>query len=128
MICQSGRDSPTGGIAWRTRATRRSVLAKVPSFSAKEAAGRTTSASLPVSVRKMSWTTRNSSCCISLTAWLESGSVRAGFSPMMYRALMSPLEMDGSMSVMVFPTQSGRGATPQAASIFWRAAASVTGW
>ncbi len=46
MICQSGRESPTGGITCRTRATRRSVLVKVPSFSAKVAAGKTTSASL----------------------------------------------------------------------------------
>ena len=48
-------------IAWLVSWTRRSVLEIVPSFSAKETPGRTTSASRAVSVRKMSWTTRRSS-------------------------------------------------------------------
>ena len=44
IIRQSGRASPGGGTATATRCTRRSVFVKVPSFSAKLAAGRITSA------------------------------------------------------------------------------------
>ena len=44
MIAQSARASPGLGTAARTRCTLRSVLVKVPSFSAKLAAGSTTSA------------------------------------------------------------------------------------
>ena len=61
MIRQSTWAFPGGHLAARTRCTRRSVLVKVPFFSAKLAAGSTTSARLAVSVRKMSWTTRKSS-------------------------------------------------------------------
>ena len=57
MIHQSDLASPGGSTAFRTRCTRRSVLVKVPSFSAKEAAGSTTCACLADSVKKMSCTT-----------------------------------------------------------------------
>ena len=43
-----------------TTSTFRSVLVKVPFFSAKQSEGRTTSASFAVSVKKISCTTRNS--------------------------------------------------------------------
>ena len=45
-ICQSGLASPGGSTALRTRCTRRSVLVNVPSFSAKQVAGRMTSRQL----------------------------------------------------------------------------------
>ena len=72
-----------GATALRTRWTRRSLLVVVPSVSAQPAvAGRTTSASSAVFVRKMSCTTRKSSCRIRRTAWSLSASDCAGFSPM----------------------------------------------
>lgn len=49
----------------------RSALVKVPVFSAHAAAGNTTSASAAVSVRKMSWTTRNS------RSWEKMSRMRA---------------------------------------------------
>ena len=55
-------DCPRGGCAARTRWTRRSVLVKVPSFSAKGVAGRKTSAKAPDSLMNKSWATRNSKC------------------------------------------------------------------
>ncbi len=81
MIFQSSRAWHGGSKAFRTRWTRRSVLVNVPSFSAKEAPGRTTSASSAVSVRKMSWTTRNSAPARALRVRSVLGSLRAGFSP-----------------------------------------------
>ena len=61
VICQSSLAWPGGATALRTRCTRLSVLEKVPSFSAKQADGSTTSAILAVSVIKRSCTTRKSS-------------------------------------------------------------------
>ena len=60
LIHQSGLLSPIGSIALRTLWTRRSVLVNVPSFSAKLAAGRTTSANSAVSLRNRSWKTKKS--------------------------------------------------------------------
>ena len=61
MIARSSRAPGGPSIALRTRWTRRSELVTVPSVSAQAAvAGRTTSASSAVLVRKMSWTTRKS--------------------------------------------------------------------
>ncbi len=60
-IFQSGRDSPTGSIAWYSRWIRRSVLTKVPSFSSEAAAGSTTSANSHVREKNSSDTTRKSS-------------------------------------------------------------------
>ncbi len=81
MICQSGRACPGAWTALRTRCTRRSLLVKVPSFSAKQVAGRTTSASFAVSLMKISCTSRKSSFSrLSMTfAWF--GSLRTGSSP-----------------------------------------------
>ncbi len=73
-IRQSSRASPGGSTALRTRCTRRSVFVKVPSFSAKQAEGSTTSASRAVSVRKMSCTTRKSRARRLFSAWFRSGS------------------------------------------------------
>ena len=58
-MSRSDRASPGGSTAFSERCTVRSALVKVPVFSPQAAAGRTTSASWAVSVRKMSWTTRN---------------------------------------------------------------------
>src|SRR5664280_2824914 len=52
MIDISSRASPGAFTALRTRCTFLSVFEKVPSFSAKQAEGRTTSASRAVSVMK----------------------------------------------------------------------------
>ena len=80
--------APSGGsIALRTRWTRRSELVTVPSASHHAAlAGRTTSASSAVLVRKMSWTTRWSRPSRREMAWLTSASDWAGFSPSTYSA------------------------------------------
>ena len=59
MIAISSRASPGGSSALRQRCTRRSLLVTVPSDSHQLAdAGKTTSASSPVFVRKMSCTIR----------------------------------------------------------------------
>ena len=109
-IHQSGRLSPTGGMAGRTRCTRRSLLVKVPSFSAKEVAGSTTSASSVVSWGKMSCTTRNctfdSACC----ACARYGSLSNGFSPVMYIQARSPRAAAAIMSVTTRPSSLGSGA------------------
>src|SRR3989442_22751 len=63
---------------------RRSVLTNVPVFSAKLEPGSTTSAYRAVSVRKRSWTARNSSSWNQCSACAMSGSEMTGFSPMMY--------------------------------------------
>ena len=70
----SSRAPPGGSSALRTRWTRRSELVTVPSASHHAAlAGRTTSASSAVLVRKMSWTTRWSRPSRSEMAWLDVG-------------------------------------------------------
>jgi hypothetical protein len=68
VIHQSGRASPGGGTAARTRCTRRSELVKVPSFSANAAAGRKTWPSSAVSCMNRSWTTRQSSWAMAFVA------------------------------------------------------------
>ncbi len=70
-----------GGIALFTRWILRSPLVKVPSHSAKLAAGRMTSAYLVVSVGNISWTTRNSRASMEERTRLVSGSVWATSSP-----------------------------------------------
>ena len=72
----------------------RSVLLTVPVFSGHADAGSTTSASQAVSVRKMSCTTRCSRLLSAWRAWFRSGSLIAGFSPMM----TMPLILCGSLS------------------------------
>ena len=109
MISQSGRVCPGGSTALRTRCTRRSVLVKVPSFSAYSAAGRKTSAYLAVSVMKMFWTTRKSRLPSALRTWLASASVSAGSSPMMYIALSVPSTASSNISGMRSPIVSGIG-------------------
>ena len=82
-ISRSTFASPGSGAAERTRLIRRSVFVKVPSFSAKLEAGRTTSAYLRVeSFRKMSCDIRKSSPSRPSSTWRAFGSVCAGFSPM----------------------------------------------
>ena len=73
MIHQSWRASPGGWITCRASCTRRSVLVKLPLFSAKAEAGRTTSAWKQVSVRKRSCTTRCSSLASALARMLQIG-------------------------------------------------------
>ena len=116
-ISQSGRDSPTGGTTRRTRWTRRSELVKVPSFSANEAAGSTTSASSAVSCRKMSCTTRKSSRSKASRACARFGSVSSGFSPTTYMQRMPPRRMSSTMSVARMPSPAG-GAAPHSAANF----------
>ena len=70
-MSRSGRASPGGSTAFSDRCTVRSALVKVPVFSPQVAAGRTTSASWAVSVRKRSWTTRNS------RSWLRMLRIRS---------------------------------------------------
>ena len=99
------------------RCTLRSVFVKVPSFSAKLAAGRTTSASFAVSLRKMSWTTRKSSACRPCSTWVMSGSESIGFSPMTKRALTRPSIMASMVSVTVKPGASGKLGAPGGAQL-----------
>ena len=81
-IRQSSRASPGQSSALRTRFTRRSVFVNVPSFSANDEAGSTTSAYLRVeSFRKMSCETMNSQLSSPSSTWCAFGSVWAGFSP-----------------------------------------------
>ena len=61
MISQSYFDSPGPSTAFRTRLTRRSPLVNVPSFSAKQVPGRTTSAYSQLSFQKISCMTQKSS-------------------------------------------------------------------
>ena len=82
MICQSAFASPGGSCAFLHFWTRRSVEVWVPSFSAKQVAGRTTLASCAVSVRKISCTTMNSAFLSPFSTWWRSGSESIGFSPM----------------------------------------------
>ena len=83
MIQRSSRASPGGSSALRTRWTRRSEFVTVPSLSAHAAdAGRTTSASSAVAVRKMSWTTMKSRLSSRCLARFWSASDWTGFSPM----------------------------------------------
>ena len=94
----------------------RSVLVKVPYFSGKAEAGRITSARYAVSVRKMSCTTSISSVASAWRAWSASGSLIAGFSPMMYMPLMVPASIALITSTTVRPglSSSDSGATFQA--------------
>ena len=79
---QSSRASPGQSSAFRTRFTRRSVFVNVPSFSANDDAGSTTSAYFRVeSFRKMSCETMNSQRSRPSSTWCAFGSVCAGFSP-----------------------------------------------
>ncbi len=82
MIFQSGRARPGGDTALRESWTRLSVLVYVPSRSAKDAAGSTTSALAAVSERKMSCTTRKSRLESACSICELSGSLIIGFSPM----------------------------------------------
>ena len=83
MAWVSGRASPGGSIALRTRCTRRSEFVTVPSYSHQSAvAGNTTSASSAVAVRKMSCTIRVSRLSSMCRACVALASDSAGFSPM----------------------------------------------
>src|SRR6478672_2073922 len=61
-------------------------------------AGRMTSANSAVSVRKMSWTARNSSALSALRTLLMFGSDRNGFSPIMYMPRTPPVSADATLS------------------------------
>ena len=126
-ISVSGFVSPQTSTALRTRCTRRSVLEKVPSFSAKLRPGSTTSAYLAVSVMKRSSTTRKSSDSSARMTWWVSGSVRTGSSPKMKRPLMRPSIIAGKHSVALRPGVP-LSRTPQAASNLARAVSLPTFW
>ena len=93
----SGRASPGGSTARSERWTVRSWFVYVPVFSPHIAAGSTTSASSPVSVRNGSLTTTTSRSCsrIERIRW-SSGSETAGFVP-----------MSGRLDRFVIPTADG---------------------
>ena len=75
-MSRSPRAFPGHGIAARTRLTRRSVFVKVPSFSAKLDAGRTTFAKrVDVSFRNRSCATMNSSFASPSSTCFAFGSV-----------------------------------------------------
>ena len=99
----------------RAICTRRSVLVKVPAFSAKAEAGSTTSAWKAVSVRNRSCTTRCSSLASASRAWLRSGSDIAGFSPSMYMPRISPAWIAFMISTTVSP-RFGSSVWPQNSS------------
>ncbi len=126
-ICQSGQALPSGSIALFTFWMRRSVLLKVPSFSAKLTPGSTTSANATVSVGKMSCTTRNSHCSSAACTWWRSGSDTIGFSPMMYSALTVPWWAALTMSATVSPTFIGAVAPHACSNLVWTASI-VTAW
>gem|GEM_PF-6396394 len=107
--------------------TRRSVLVNVPSFSAKDAAGRTTSALTAVSVMKMSMTTRNSAESSDFSTWERLGSETMGFSPMMIRPFTLPCSSAFTISTTVSPGL-GESGLPQAFSNFSRTASTATCW
>ena len=115
-MSQSGRLPPTGSMALRTRCTLRSLLVKVPSFSANVVAGSTTSAISAVSCMKMSCTTRNSRLLNAFSAWCRSGSLSSGFSPVMYMAFSRPSSAAATMSVTTMPAFGGSRLFPHAAS------------
>ncbi len=115
LIHQSGRACPGASMALRTRCTRRSELVKVPSFSAKAAAGRKTWASSAVSCMNRSWTTRQSSWRRALSVWWRSGSASMGFSPTTYMARMVPSRQPSVISVTTSPVLPG-GRTPHTRS------------
>ncbi len=125
MINQSGLLSPIGSMALRTRWTRRSVLVKVPSFSAKLTPGSTTSANLAVSVRRISWTTINSRFFRPAITCVLLGSESAGSSPMTYIPLICPVSAWRIISMRVSPGVCGIE-TFQAFSNLSRLASSAT--
>ena len=84
-ISPSGRLKPTGAKAFRTRCILPSKLVKVPSFSAKLAAGNITEASLAVSVMNISVITRQSRVARNFLMLDVRGKLATGFSPMMSR-------------------------------------------
>ncbi len=95
----------------------------MPSFSAQAAAGKTTSASCAVSVKKMSCTTRKSSASSAWRTCPALGSDSSGFSPMMYMALISPAAAASIISTTVRPGLADREFDPQA----WRKASAAWG-
>jgi hypothetical protein len=119
-ISQSARASPGASTAFRTLWTVLQVFVNVPSFSAQHAAGRTTSASCAVSVRKISWTTSRSSFSREWRTWCVSGSVTMGFSPMMNRALIPPFPAASIILTTERPGVAGISIPFQAAFIFSR--------
>ncbi len=124
-ICQSGRAWPGGSTALRTRWTRRSVLVNVPSTSANDAAGSTTSANSAVSVMNKSWTTRNSTASRARRVYPALASDTTVFSPMMYTPRILPSSIFSSAPTLVVPGW-GLRFTPQADSQRWRASSELT--
>jgi hypothetical protein len=125
---RSARACPGGSHAFRTRWMRRSVFTKVPSFSANDEPGNTTSAKRAVPVRKSSCTARNSRPWNQRSACARSGSERTGFSPMTYIPFTG--EPSVTISVIFRPgfSESASSATPHAAAKLRRAAGSATDW
>ena len=112
-------------MAARPICTVRSVLVKLPVFSAKLEAGSTTSANAAVSVRKRSCTTRCSSAASPARACARSGSDMAGFSPMTTMPLISPRFAASRISTTVRPGFGSSG-TPHSFSKRARTASSAT--
>ncbi len=129
-MAQSGRAAPGGAMAGRMSCTRRSVLVKVPSFSANPAAGSTTSARCAVSLGKRSCTTRKSTASSPSATWVRLGSDSMGFSPMTKMARMSPRSAPWMISVTVSPglAPNVSKGTLQPAANLRRTASSATGW
>ena len=65
---------------------------------------------LAVSVRNISCTTKKSSLSRAFFRWLASASLRIGFSPTWYSALISPFRIWSNISVWVIPVLGSRSA------------------
>jgi len=103
------------------------VFVYVPTFSSAVVAGRTTSANSAVSVRKMSCTTRNSRFASPLRTLFTLGSLRNGFSPIMYIPRMLPASASATISVTVRPAFGSSWAS-HARSNFSRVSSRTTRW
>ncbi len=126
-ISQSARASPGGSTALLRSCTRRSVFENVPSTSAKAAAGRTMSAILAVSVRNMSWTTRNSTRSRAARVLRTLASDTAVFSPMMYTTRTLSSRISSRMVILVLPGLGSMG-TPHSRSQASRASRLLMRW
>ena len=99
----------------------------MPSFSAKEDPGSTTSAQRAVSVRKRSCTARNSSRRTHSSALATLGSESTGFSPMMYMPRTGLPSFTISVTMSPFSSERDSAGTPHAAAYSARVPGSVTG-
>ena len=77
------------------------MLVQTPSVSAQAVAGKTTSATLAVSVMKMSTTTRQSRLFSACSQWWRSGSVTSVFSPSMIIAWMPSPHRSSAVTLVI---------------------------